>query len=240
MSDESDHVSPPTAEPLLCDILHTIEMAKKMPDDCSMPLQEFFALVSLRASLTPQLPNRLCAWLQRAESASRPATIAHSRPATIAHSGHCRFMGVHCLHIQTSACRTAQDVASRSACAACACALHEHSSGSHCSKFNALTTSPIRPTHRFAVSYMARRATQAPRRGLQGSSPRRSWTRCASCMACCTSHACLVTTHVTIRCVHAHVPPKIILCPHTLNPSPARHRSPISRALAPCNTCTHS
>ena len=59
MSDESDVVSPPTAEPLLCDILHTIEMAKEIPDDCSMPLQEFFALVSLRASLTPQLPNRL-------------------------------------------------------------------------------------------------------------------------------------------------------------------------------------
>jgi hypothetical protein len=59
IDDESDDVSPPTAEPLLCDILHTIEMAKEIPDDCSMPLQEFFALVSLRASLTPQLPNRL-------------------------------------------------------------------------------------------------------------------------------------------------------------------------------------
>ena len=59
MSDESDDVSPPTAEPLLFEILRTIETAKEMPDDCPMHLQDFFDLVSARASLTPSLPVRL-------------------------------------------------------------------------------------------------------------------------------------------------------------------------------------
>ena len=59
MSDESDDVSPPTAEPLLFEILRTIETAKEMPDDCPMHLQDFFDLVSARASLTPSLPDRL-------------------------------------------------------------------------------------------------------------------------------------------------------------------------------------
>ena len=59
MSDESDDVSPPTAEPLLFEILRTIETAKEMPDDCPMHLQDFFDLVSARASLTPSLPGRL-------------------------------------------------------------------------------------------------------------------------------------------------------------------------------------
>jgi hypothetical protein len=48
MSDESDDVSPPTAEPLLFEILRTIETAKEMPDDCPMHLQDFFDLVSAR------------------------------------------------------------------------------------------------------------------------------------------------------------------------------------------------
>ena len=59
MSDESDDVSPPTAEPLLFEILRTIETAKEMPDDCPIHLQDFFALVSARASLTPSLLNCL-------------------------------------------------------------------------------------------------------------------------------------------------------------------------------------
>jgi hypothetical protein len=113
MSDESDDVSPPTAEPLLFEILRTIETAKVMPDDCPMHLQDFFDLVSARASLTPSLPNRLRMGLQRAGSASRPASIAHS--------GHCRFPGVHarvhCFRMHLAR-RTAQDVASRSAGAA--------------------------------------------------------------------------------------------------------------------------
>ena len=113
MSDGSDDVSPPTADPLLFEILRTIETAKEMPDDCPMHLQDFFDLVSARASLTPSLPNRLRMGLQRAGSASRPASIAHS--------GHCRFPGVHarvhCLRMHLAR-RTAQDVASRSAGAA--------------------------------------------------------------------------------------------------------------------------
>jgi hypothetical protein len=47
-SDESDDVSPPMAEPLLFEILRTIETAKEMPDDCPMHLQDFFAQVSAR------------------------------------------------------------------------------------------------------------------------------------------------------------------------------------------------
>jgi hypothetical protein len=59
MSDGSDDVSPPTADPLLFEILRTIETAKEMPDDCPIHLQDFFALVSARASLTPSLLNCL-------------------------------------------------------------------------------------------------------------------------------------------------------------------------------------
>ena len=123
----SDDASPPTSEPLLFEILRTIETAKEMPDDCPMHLQDFFDLVSTRASLTPSLACACewpcewpCEWLQRAACASRPASIAHS--------GHCRFMGVHARalrwRIHTSARRTAQDVASRSA--GSARAHHEH------------------------------------------------------------------------------------------------------------------
>ena len=123
----SDDASPPTSEPLLFEILRTIETAKEMPDDCPMHLQDFFDLVSTRASLTPSLACACewpcewpCEWLQRAAYASRPASIAHS--------GHCRFMGVHAhalrWRIHTSARRTAQDVVCRSA--GSARAHHEH------------------------------------------------------------------------------------------------------------------
>ena len=166
MSGGSDDVSPPTAEPLLFEILRTIETAKEMPDDCPMHLQDFFALVSAHASLTPSLLN--CLRMAAARSLCVSSCVHRALWTLQVHGRACP---------STACASTPQHAAPRKMLRAARPvprALITSTPGSHSSKFNALTASPIRPTHRSAVSYMAKRATQAPRCGSPSSSPRRS------------------------------------------------------------------
>jgi hypothetical protein len=208
-SDESDDVSPPMAEPLLFEILRTIETAKEMPDDCPMHLQDFFAQVSARE------PHAITTELLANGCSTPPACLVLRPSRTLDTAGSWACMRVHCLHIHTTARRTGQDVViPRSAGAARAHLEHIwfpllQVQRAHCFSHP--------PTRRSAVSYMAKRAAQAPRRGLLSSSPRRSRMRCASCTTCCVSRARPVTTctHVTIRCVHSRALPAMSQCPST-------------------------
>ena len=133
-SDESDDVSPPMAEPLLYEILRTIETAKEMPDDCPMHLQDFFAQVSARE------PHAITTELLANGCSTPPACLVlrPSRTLDTAGSWAC-----------TACTYTPQHAALgkmlRSRARPVLHALISSTSGSHCSKFDALTASPIRP-----------------------------------------------------------------------------------------------